>query len=61
MGHACERALCTDIGIRFPWRIADVELSVRASEVKVIVGQEPGAEQCCPKCGTVCSGYDRRR
>jgi transposase len=57
-----DKGLYTQIlGIRSPWRVADVELSVRASEVKVIVEQEPGSEQCCPKCGAVCSGYDRRR
>ena len=49
------------LGIRSPWKVADVELSVGAGEVKVIVEQEPGAEQRCPKCGAVCSGYDQRR
>jgi transposase len=49
------------LGIRSPWKVADVELSVVAGEVKVFVEQEAGAEQCCPKCGAVCPEYDRCR
>lgn len=57
-----DKELYTQIlGIRSPWQVADVELSVGAGEVKVYVEQEPGAEQCCPKCGKVRPGYDRRR
>jgi transposase len=57
-----DKELYTQIlGIRSPWRVADVELSVRSGEVKVMVEQEPGSERYCPKCGAVCSGYDQRR
>ncbi len=57
-----DKELYTQIlGIRSPWQVADVELSVEAGEVKVYVEQGPGAEQCCPKCGKVRPGYDRRR
>lgn len=57
-----DKELYTQIlGIRSPWKVADVELSVSAGEVKVIVEQEPGAKRCCPKCGAVCTGYDQRR
>ena len=49
------------LGIRSPWKVADVELSLGAGEVKVFVEQEAGAQQCCAKCGEVCAGYDRRR
>lgn len=57
-----DKELYTQIlGIRSPWQVADVELSVEAGEVKVYVEQEPGAAQCCPKCGKVRPGYDRRR
>lgn len=57
-----DKELYTQIlGIRSPWQVADVELSVEAGEVKVYVEQESGAEQCCPKCGKARPGYDRRR
>ena len=57
-----DKELYTQIlGIRTPWQVADVELSVEAGEVKVYVEQAPGAEQRCPKCGKVCPGYDSRR
>ncbi|HSH28748.1 MAG TPA: ISL3 family transposase [Thiohalobacter sp.] len=57
-----DKELYTQIlGIRSPWQVADVELSVDAGEVKVYVERTPGTEQRCPKCGKVCPGYDRRR
>lgn len=57
-----DKELYTQIlGIRSPWQVADVELSVGAGEVKAYVEQEPGAEQCCPKCEKVRPGYDSRR
>ena len=57
-----DKELYTQIlGIRSPWQVAEVELSVEAGEVKVYVEQESGAQQRCPKCGEVCAGYDRRR
>lgn len=57
-----DKELYTQIlGIGSPWRVAEVELSLDAGEVKVYVELETGAEQRCPKCGEVCPGYDRRR
>jgi transposase len=57
-----DKELYTQIlGIRSPWRVADVELSVSAGEVKVVVEQEAGSERRCPNCGAVCSEYDQRR
>jgi len=57
-----DKELYTQIlGIRSPWQVVEVDLSVEAGEVKVYVEQAPGAEQRCPRCGDVCPGYDRRR
>jgi len=57
-----DKELYTQIlGIRSPWQVSEVDLSVQAGEVKVYVEQEPGAEQQCPKCGKVSPGYDRRQ
>ncbi len=49
------------LGIRSPWKVADVELNVSANEVRVIVEQESEAEQVCPTCGATSPGYDKRR
>jgi transposase len=49
------------LGIQTPWTVTDIELNLKAGEVKVTVEQEDGAEQTCPKCGTVCPGYDQRQ
>lgn len=49
------------MGIESPWTVSDVELSLKAGEVKVHVEQETGAQQCCPHCATVCPGYDHRQ
>lgn len=49
------------LGIRSPWQVADVELSVEAGEVKVFVGWAPGAQRHCPKCAVARPGYDSRR
>lgn len=57
-----DKELYTQIlGIRSPWQVADVELSLEAGEVKVFVEREPGAQQRCPQCGESCPGYDKRR
>ena len=43
-----DKELYTQIlGIRSPWQVADVGLSVEAGEVKVYVEQGPGAERRC--------------
>jgi transposase len=57
-----DKDLYTQImGIRSPWQVADVELSVTVGEVTVFVEQEPGAELVCPTCGVPSPGYDKRR
>lgn len=48
------------LGIRSPWRVADVELDVKGEEVTVHVALDVGADLICPKCGRSCSGYDHR-
>jgi transposase len=49
------------LGIRSPWQVVDIELSVEAGEVKVHIEPEPVAVHHCPKCVAVSPGYDRRR
>jgi len=49
------------LGIKSPWQVADVELSVSKGEVTVQVEQEAGAKSCCPNCGKESPGYDSRR
>ncbi len=49
------------LGIQAPWTVADVELNTEAGEVKVHIEPESGTELVCPRCGTVCSGYDKRQ
>lgn len=48
------------LGIEAPWRVTDVDLSVREDEVKVYVAAKAGMRHCCPHCGKRCAGYDRR-
>ena len=48
------------LGIQAPWTVADIELNLKAGEVKVYVKQEGGTKQVCPKCGASCPGYDKR-
>ena len=57
-----DKELYTQIlGIQTPWEVSDIELDMKAGEVKVYVKQKPGTKQECPKCGASCSGYDKRR
>ena len=49
------------LGIKSPWQVVDVELSVSKGEVTVQVEQEAGAKSCCPSCGKASPGYDSRR
>ncbi len=49
------------LGIQTPWEVSDIELDIKAGEVKVYVEQKSGAKQTCPKCGARCPGYDKRR
>lgn len=57
-----DKELYTQIlGIQAPWKVSDIELDLKAGEVKVYVDQKPGTKLACPKCGTRCPGYDKRR
>lgn len=57
-----DKELYTQIlGIQTPWQVSDIELDLKAGEVKVYVRQKPGVKQSCPKCGASCAGYDKRR
>ena len=49
------------LGIEAPWEVSEIELDIKAGEVKVHVEPRPGAKQRCPQCGAGCPGYDRRR
>jgi transposase len=48
------------LGIKSPWQVSDVELSLSEGEVTVHVEQELGAKLCCPTCGKPSPGYDSR-
>ena len=48
------------LGIKSPWRVTGVELSVPEGEVTVQVEQEEGSRSCCPTCGKESPGYDSR-
>lgn len=49
------------LGLRSPWRVADVVLDRLAGEVTVRVEAEPSTQWTCPKCRQASPGYDRRR
>jgi len=49
------------LGIVPPWDVREVELNIRAGEVKVHVAAVTGTKQVCPTCGASCSGYDKRQ
>ena len=49
------------LGIKSPWQVAAVELSVSEGEVTVQVEQVEGVKSCCPSCGKESPGYDLRR
>lgn len=48
------------LGIKRPWQVASVELSVSEGEVRVEVEQASGWRSCCPSCGKESAGYDSR-
>jgi transposase len=48
------------LGIKRPWHVSGVELSLSEGEILVQVDQEKGATQCCPTCGEISPGYDSR-
>lgn len=47
------------LGIQKPWKVTSVNVSLADDAVEVQV-QHGGSELKCPKCGQVCSGYDKR-
>jgi transposase len=49
------------LGLRSPWKVADVQLLGDAEEVRVHVVPEPGVTWTCPHCGRPSPGYDSRR
>lgn len=49
------------LGLRSPWKVADVELLRDAEEIRVHVVPEPGVTWTCPQCGRPSPGYDNRR
>jgi len=49
------------LGIEAPWEVSEIELDIKAGEVKVHVEQKPGTKQRCPQCGAGCPGYDKQR
>ena len=48
------------LNLSAPWSVRDVELDLKAEEVRVIVEVAADAELVCPTCGRVCGRYDRR-
>ena len=49
------------LGLRSPWKVADVELLHEAGEIRVYVASEPGVTWTCLQCGRPSPGYDSRR
>ena len=47
------------LGIRKPWKVMDVRVSLADDEVQVTVARA-GGKLTCPKCGKSCAGYDQR-
>ena len=48
------------LGLRAPWRVVAVDLSVAAGEVTVRVEARSGTQHRCPQCEKRCPGYDHR-
>jgi transposase len=47
------------LGLRSPWRVADVQLDLKGKSVAVTVIDDGSVEHSCPDCGRKCPGYDR--
>ena len=47
------------LGIRKPWKVMNVQVSLADDEVQVTVARD-GGKLRCPKCGKTCGGYDQR-
>lgn len=48
------------LGIKSPWRVEAVDVSVESGEIKVHVQAKADTRHRCPHCGKRCAGYDRR-
>ena len=48
------------LGLRSPWRVADVKLDLPGKLVEVRVVDDALALHECPCCGKACPGYDHR-
>ena len=48
------------LGVKEPWRVADVDLNLRRGEVVVHV-EHGGGEVRCPQCGHAARQYDTRQ
>ena len=48
------------LGIKSPWHVSGVDLSVSEGEVAVRVEQDDGVMSCCPHCKKESPGYDSR-
>lgn len=49
------------LGLEAPWRVVDVDLDLKANEVRVRVEHDGAGTRCCPECGKACAGYDQTR
>lgn len=49
------------LGIRSPWKVAEVKLTLAAGEVSIFVEHDPSIALSCPKCGVASPGYDKRQ
>jgi len=49
------------LGIRSPWKVAEVKPAFAVGEVSVFVEHDPAVALACPKCGATSPGYDKRQ
>ncbi|ABA87786.1 transposase of ISPca9, ISL3 family [Syntrophotalea carbinolica DSM 2380] len=49
------------LGIRSPWKVAEVKLALAVGEVSVFVERDQTIPMTCPKCGATAPGYDTRQ
>lgn len=49
------------LGLTTPWRVVNVDLDLKKSEVRVLVEHDGVGARCCPECGKPCPGYDHTR
>lgn len=48
------------LGVTTPWTVSNVELDLKASEVRVAIAWMAEEPTTCPECRKPCRGYDRR-